>query len=233
MSLIGQSTALISLGCSCQTAQQLRVNAGALSAILGEDFAHIRLPFDWIVSSPGSTTRWLRDGLPFPAAPGELETLPHRPQSFLWRQRNISFWHDFQGPAGTDLRAAFAATAAQYAWSAAKLRALAGMRRVILVVANTQNNLAGILPAADPFENYVYTAANLVALKQAADIFLGRACDMLCVTHSGGAAAGLRGMPAHHISLARLPQDASAWEGHAPAWRDLLQMYLAPVRIAA
>ena len=233
MSLIGQSTALISLGCSCQTTQQLRINASALSENLGEDFAHIRMPFDWIVSSPASTTRWLEDGLQFPVSPCELDMMPNHPKAFLWRRRNITIWHDFQSATGVDLHAAFATTAAQYAWSAAKLQALARMRRVILVVANTQNNLPASLAGADAFESYIFTPANLIALKQAAETFLQRPCEMLCVTHPNRSAADLRGILGHNITLAKMPKDSSLWEGHAPAWRNLLQSYLTPARIAA
>ncbi len=233
MSLIGRSTALISLGCSCQTTQQLRLNAGALSACLDEDFAHIRMPFDWIVSSPVSTTRWLTDGLQFPASPAELDTMPDHPKAFLWRRRNITFWHDFQSAIGVDLHAAFATTAAQYAWSAAKFQALAKIPRLILVVANTQNNLPASLAATDAFENYIFSAAPLVALKRAAESFLQRPCEMLCVTHPGRSAADVRGISSHNITLAKMPPDSSRWEGHAPAWRNLLQKYLTPARIAA
>jgi hypothetical protein len=233
MSLIGQSTAIISLGSSCQTAEQLRVNAHALSDSLDQDFAHIRLPFDWIIASPASTTGWLNDGLAFPASPVELEAMPDYPNAFLWRRRNIYFWHDFQTATGTDLHTAFAATAAQYAWCAAKFQALATMRRVILVVANTQNNLQRTLPPADAFENYTFTAANLVALKRAVENFLGRSCEMLCLTRPDRSAADLRGIPAHDIMLAEMPRETSAWEGHAPSWRELMQRYLAPALIAA
>ena len=233
MSLIGQTTALISLGSSCQTAQQLRANAHLVSGIFGEDMAHVRLPFDWVVSSPASTAGWLDDGLAFPAGPAELTPMPEHSHTFLWRRRTIYFWHDFQGVAGPDLEAGFAFTAAQYAWSASQLRAVADLRRVILIVGNTQNNLPQSLPADDAFENYVYSAEKLVALKAAAEGFLNRPCEMLCVTYPQRCADGLRGMPSHRITVARISQDGSLWEGQGSIWGTVLSRYLAPARIAA
>jgi hypothetical protein len=226
MSIIGQRIAIVSLGSSCQTAQQLRLHAQPISEMVGDELIHDRLPFDWVISPIGKTTEWLRSGKCFPASPSDLMPVPDYRGVFLWRELGIYFWHDFWSSGDIDLTGTFEYTRNQYERGFAKFHDLRKLDRVVLVVANTQNNLPVVLGSTYSRLGFDFTAANLSDLKNATEGLLGRKCELLCVTYADRSSEALHSMPEQDIVVAKISHDASAWEGEPAVWKPLLLAHL-------
>lgn len=227
MSLVGKRIAVVSLGSSCQAAHQLRLHTQLISEILDDTLEHDRLPFDWAISPIQRTSEWLRSGQCFPASPQDLTPVPDQPGAFLWREQGIYFWHDFRSASGIDLAGTFERTRAAYEHGFIKWRRLRSFERLIIVVANTQNNLPLVLGPEYPKLGFDFTAANLAELKQSAEASLMRPCEMLCVTYADRSADELESMPTQNIVVARVPRDPSGWEGDPAVWRPVLARHLA------
>jgi hypothetical protein len=222
MSLIGNNSAIVSLGSSCQAAFQLRLQAPLLSTALNEEFVEYHLPFDWTLATPAQVADWLQSGVVFPQSPDELQPIAEREGAFLWPERGIQFGHDFMTPDGHDIAATFEATRRIYERRVRKLLTLRDAKNVIAVVANTQNNLAQVLPDLTGMR---YRRDNIVRLKQVFESFLGRPCRMLCVTYFGMVAGDFTGDSAMDITVRRIPRDASPWQGNLNQWRRVLSEY--------
>jgi hypothetical protein len=225
MSIVGQRTAIISLGSSCQTATQLRLHAQLISGIVGDKLVPNRLPFDWVISPIMKATAWLRSGVHFPASPDNLAPVPGQQGAFLWQESGIFFWHDFKGLGGVDPIGTFEHTRASYERGFAKLSDLRKLEKVTIVVANTQNNLSIVFDPTYASLGFAFNSANLIGLKKAAEEFLGRRCEMLCVTYADRCSDELCSMPEQDIVVARVPRDSSEWQGEATVWEPLLLDY--------
>ena len=224
MSIIGKQTAFVTLGSSCQPTRQLGLHAQLISEMLGDELVHDRYPLDWVISPIAKTTEWLRSGKYFPVSPDELTPVPGHDKAFLWCERGVYFWHDFWDSGG-DITSTFWHVQARYERGFAKLRDVRNLNRVVIVVANTQNNLPLVLGPAYPDLGFDFTAANLSDLQYAAEGFLGRQCEMLCVTYADRSSAELQSMPEQGIVVARIPHDDSDWEGDTAVWQQVLLDY--------
>lgn len=101
MSLIGKKHAVVGLGPSCQAAHQLKTHGARISALLGDDLEHRRLPFDWVIGAPTKTAAWLGSGEEFPYEPSDLTKLLNQATAFAWNKFGIYFWHEFKNDNGT------------------------------------------------------------------------------------------------------------------------------------
>jgi hypothetical protein len=224
MSLIGHRTAIITLGLSCQPAQQLRDNADCLSAIANEKFHHWRLPFDWVISPIENTTEWIRSGPIFPRTPDDIRAYPY-PGAFFWPERGLYFWHDFRSkdtnaldPVGT-----FEYTRGLYDHGFGKMRHLKNLDRIRFVVANTQNNLPTFL--GEDFKGFDFTQERLLHLKASAERYIGKKGSLLAVTYEDRQ-TGITSSETDGISVVVIPKDESAWKGAPDVWREILTTYL-------
>jgi hypothetical protein len=224
MSLIGAQTGIVSLGSSCQPAHQLMQHASLISERLGEELLHDRYPLDWVICPIGKVTEWLRSGDWFPRSPDDLTPVPEDSAAYLWPERSVYFWHDFRSSGG-DLAGTFRLIQGEYERGFAKLRELHALKRVLIVVANTQNNLPLVLGPAYADLGFDFTAANVSDLKFAFEAFLGRRCEMLCVTYAERSSDALHGMRDQDIAVARIPRDDSEWQGDDAVWRQVLLEY--------
>lgn len=217
MSLLGQRTAIISLGVSCQTARQLIRNAGLLSGLIQDELRHRRMPFDWVISGPEAMAEWIRDDLPFPRSPYDLMSVARGSDGYEWRGRRLLFWHDFRGGwrGGLSLFSMFDRNRQKYQHLRKTFQLAGSLERVVLVVSNMQNNLATLAgPFADDFR---FTERRLAVLKEAVERQLRRNCEMLVVSNNEECAG-----------TAVIERDASVWEGNDAGWAAALQAYFAP-----
>lgn len=226
MSLIGENIAFVSLGSSCQVAQQLRLHAATLSYELGQDLQHRRLPFDWIIAPIEKLTGILNSGVHFPSEPGHLRPHSGQVNARYWPDAGVFFWHDFFDEAGAiNVQATFESTRQQYKRHFSLLRELASKQIIVLVVANTQNNLPTVL--GDQFQGFEFTLEKLRSLKSACERYLGRRCLMLAVTYQGLADYTLAsGASSPDITVRYIARDQSEWEGDSAIWLDVLKDYI-------
>lgn len=227
MSIVGGRTAVVSLGSSCQPAQQLRRHARVVSEIIGDELAHTRLPFDWVISPIERTTEWLRSDNLFPTSPDKLTLLANSPGAFLWREMGVYFWHDFRTSDGNiDLIGTFEKTRAKYEARFTYWRNLRQLERVIVVVANTQNNIPRVLGTSYPTNGFDFTVQLLKDLKNTVDEVFERHVELLCVTCADRSSIDLQSMLDLNIVVSRIARDTSEWEGDSAEWTRVLLEYL-------
>jgi hypothetical protein len=223
MSLIGKKSAIVSLGSSCQAAHQIRLHAQLLSEAMGDELVPSRLPFDWTIASAARAATWLAAADRFPCSPGELLPVDGNDGAFLWPKHGIYFWHDFRSPSGIDVAGTFDRTREMYERQFLRLRDLGRLEKIVVVVANTQNNLTSILPSK---HDLIYSREDIVRLKTAFESMIGRPCRMLCVTNVGLHGPGFLGDPALDITVRRIPR-AALWQGNPSFWQKIFQEYFA------
>jgi len=224
MSVVGEKLAVVSLGSSCQSAHQIKQNAGMLSALTGEALTPKRFPFDWLICPPGRTAAWIRSGERFPRSPVELS--PYRQEgTFLWERRGAFFWHDFRQQKMVDVEGTFSLTRDKYHRFFNSFDDLRRRERVVFVVSNTQNNLMSVLGEDYRKGGFTFTPENTRAVKQSAEDALGKPCEMLVVTYAERSVPALESAADERIEVVRIEPDASEWKGNDAAWRALLQGY--------
>lgn len=225
MSLIGENIAFVSLGSSCQVAHQLRLHAATLSYETGQDLQHRRLPFDWIIAPIEKLTGMLDSGVHFPSEPGHLRPHSGQVSARYWPDAGVFFWHDFFDETGAiNVQATFESTRQQYEQHFSLLRKLASKKIIVLVVANTQNNLPTVL--GDQFQGFEFTLDRLRSLKIACERYVGRRCLMLAVTYQGLADDTLASDASTDIEVRYIARDPSEWEGDSAIWLDVLKDYI-------
>lgn len=133
MAAVGESLAVVSLGMSCQTAEQIRRNVGLLSELAGEELEVKGTPLDWLITSPDGIVSMLDS---FEFAPGSVEELEPRDKPY-WPKHECYFWHE---PAFSHPRA-FLSKADHLRKN---LRRLGEIGRRVFFFSNTQNNLPRI-----------------------------------------------------------------------------------------
>ena len=156
MSAMAARTAIVSLGCSCQTAIQINSHIEALSSVIGEPLMRASLPFDWLIAPPASVAGWLANGNKFPESHCEIVQHPN----FFWPRYGLHFWHEFTRGGEAALAETFHQTSQKFAHTSAKLERACRAQRRLFVMSNTQNNL-DVVRAVSPLMDFTFTAASL------------------------------------------------------------------------
>lgn len=208
MSVIGATTAIISVGMGCQTAHQLKQNKELLGSLLGETFDHCGPPFDWLFTDPVSIARMLAADEYFPASLDELTTIDARP---YWAKFNCFYWHE------AEIFSAFDAVLRKFRLKARAVARLKTMQRRIFIFSNMQQNLYTFGAKTGKVSPRV-TADQLLILKDAIDDTFGHS-EFYIVT----CAKGIE--PSAELALLNVimaPEDQTPWEGVPEVWRDAL-----------
>lgn len=218
MSAGSETTAIISLGMSCQSARQIRSSLEILSAALGEELVPERHFFDGLISPVDGLARLFEDGFPL----FRREDIAAGPGHPTWQPYGIRFLHHFrpepESPA--DIDGWFDHDLSRFRHLRGKFEALGARRRLVFVISNTQNNL-DLVARQVCLETLHFDLQELTRLQQAVDGFFGRSCEYLVVAHPerhGGA-----DLP----ELTVLEADDSEWTGDKAQWRALFRRYLA------
>ena len=164
MSALGSRTAIVSLGCSCQTAWQVNKHAAGLSNLLEEELVIAGLPYDWLIMPPRALLSWLRSGDRFPGSPAEIVQHPN----FFWPRHGLHFWHEFTVEGRPALMDRFNATRQKFAHLFVNLHRLHDLERRVFVVSNTQSNL-DLVNAVSPGLDFTFTAAIIRELAATVD----------------------------------------------------------------
>ncbi|MGN6585199.1 MAG: hypothetical protein ACTHJV_16000 [Rhizobiaceae bacterium] len=225
MSAVGEKLAVVSLGSSCQSAHQIKQNAGALSALTGDNLMPKRLPFDWLICPIARMAEWIGSGDRFPTSPLELSAY-NQEGTFFWEKRGAFFWHDFRQRRIIDVEGTFGLTGEKYRRFFNSFDDLRNKERVVFIVSNTQNNLPSVLGCDyEKGGGFTFTQGNTRALKRSAENALGRPCEMVFVTYSGRSAPTFESVRSEGITVARIQQDESEWKGDDAAWQALFRRY--------
>ena len=229
MSAIGETTAVISLGASCQTAWQITRNLALLTTLAGEPLQDSALPFDWLILPPAGLLSALKPGAArFPA--GIADLIPGPPQSngaFLWPEHGFYFWHDFLPQNGANFDAIFENARQKYDYLWRKFDAMARKRRRIFIISNTQNNLDWVSEICSGLD-IVFSHRILARLRAALNaLFPEGENRLLAVTYKSRFTAGERIADGDGIALIR--RDTTRWEGRTEIWaRVLAEQWPAP-----
>lgn len=215
MSLLGATTAVVSLGASCQTARQIRLHAGILSARLGERLEPRSFPLDWMFCPPDAAARLLRAGTRVPETQGELVEA-QRP---FWPRHGVWLWHDPMDEEGAE--AGFEEMRARMARRWDRLLALRALKRRLFVVSNTQNNLARVPDIAPQRLDFRLTAQRMRALAGAVHALFGEAgTELLFVGYPARVSADAREAG---FRLALIEPDGSDHEGDEAQWARVFE----------
>ena len=93
MSVIGEKAAVVSLGMSCQSGEQIRNHADLLARLAGDPTMRIATSvFDNIICTPGSAARMLQADTFYPNDPAALTVS----QGAYWKDLGVYFWHEYR-----------------------------------------------------------------------------------------------------------------------------------------
>jgi hypothetical protein len=231
MSVIGEKAAVVSLGMSCQSGEQIRSHAELIARLVGDPGMRIATTvFDNIVCPPASAIRMLEADTFYPGDPAAL-TLSH---GAYWKAFDVYFWHEyglhkrhfleyFLGR--VNKRRAFRELSGKYAHLSARFRSLRDRERLVFVISNTQNNLAD--NAAETGISPTLSAADVERLCDACDAYMGRPCEYILASYDDR----LRGTPHRpRLRYYSLQKDDSPWKGDIGQWEWVFGSYFSSVR---
>ncbi|SHJ58174.1 hypothetical protein SAMN02745194_02896 [Roseomonas rosea] len=221
MSILGRRTAIISLGCSCQVARQIKLYEPRLSELTGDSLKRSRFPFDWLISPLNGIEQVLNR----PSAPGPDDVEFHPAvfkKAVFWKSRHVYFWHDFLVDGRVDIPAAFAENQEKYRHAFEKFARLGAWSRRIFVLANTQNNLDDVRARA-PACDFSFSAARIARIAARLDaIFPDGRNELITVAYRSRITDNPADWPAEPYLL---EPDLSDWEGDDAAWAQVFEAY--------
>jgi hypothetical protein len=226
MSVIGDKAAVVSLGMSCQSGEQIRSHAELIARLAGDPTMQIATSvFDNIICRPASAVRLLEADDFYPQDASALTPS----QGAYWRDLDVYFWHEFRLHKRHFLeylfrrvnrKRAYRALSGKYEHLSARFRSLRSRERLVFVISNTQNNLddyaveTGISPVLD--------AAEVERLCDACDAFMGKPCEYILASYDDRLTGTLRRPRLRHYALKR---DDSPWKGDIGQWAWVFGSY--------
>lgn len=132
MSLVGDSVAFVSIGASCQTAEQINRHSGLLSDIIGEELSPQSSFFDWLFCDVASIPRFIRDYASKPLVESDIEL-----DGWRYGFVNYGLWMWHEEPDETPIPD----VVSKYNYLLDRFRSLSAKRDRFFVFSNTQNNL--------------------------------------------------------------------------------------------
>ncbi len=217
MSAGSETTAIISLGISCQSARQIRSSIEILSDALGETFEPERHFFDGLISPVAGLASLFEDGFPL----FTREDIIPGPGHPTWKPYGLRFLHHFRSEPGgvPDIDRHFAEDLSRFSYLRSKFVKLAQRQRIVFVISNSQNNLDEVARQTG-LEDLQFRKSELERLQRAVDRFFDRSCEYLIVSHAER--HGDVDLP----ELTIMETDDSEWTGDKTQWRALFQSYL-------
>jgi hypothetical protein len=216
MSAVGEQLAVMSLGMSCQTAEQIRRAAPLLREITGDPtIGPASLPFDWLIGPLSSISAMMENGTFFP----ERTEIEMRPRPY-WM--DTVFFHAFTSDHGKsyDVDRLYPAARQRSDHVIRTFQRLRNIPRIIAIVSNTQNNLTPVAAEPRSFSRTIASDA-VAALKTAAEAYLGKAIEIIVVTHAGFYETGV----AKYARIFEIEPDRSEWAGSSEEWGRVLRAY--------
>jgi hypothetical protein len=224
MALVGKSTAVVSLGVSCQTTFQIERARPLLVDRLDEELEEIGLPFDWRIQGPADVAAILRENNPYPQRAAELGGDRNR----YWEKRRTWFWHEKWED--------FARFSEKQAHLWANWGRVGRTKRQVFVASNTQNNLVdkardfGGFDFKVRLEDLFALQAQLETLFPAPELHFVTRGKLMVDLESFGFQVILerehvvrvKRLAREGVHLHILEPDRSQWQGPAAAWDQIL-----------
>ena len=234
MSVIGDKAAVVSLGMSCQSGEQIRAHAELIARLLGDPTMRVATSvFDNIICRPASAVRLLEADTFHPKDASALTVS----QGAYWKEFDVYFWHEFRLHKRYPLeylfrrvnkKRAYRELGGKYDHLSARFRSLRSRERLVFVISNTQNNLddyaveTGISPVLD--------AAEVERLCDACDAYMGKPCEYILASYDDRLTGTLKRPRLRHYSLKK---DDSPWKGDAGQWEWVFGSYFSSARRTA
>jgi hypothetical protein len=234
MSVIGDKAAVVSLGMSCQSGEQIRTHAELIMRLCGDPTMRIATSvFDNIICTPASAARMLATDTFYPRDPAALSVS----QGAYWKALDVYFWHEYRLHKHHVLEylfgrvnktRAYRELSGKYEHLAARFRSLRSREQLVFVISNSQNNLDDY--AVETGIGPMLAAEDVARLCDACDAYMGRPCDYILATYDDR----LTGVPQRpnlrHFSLR---QDDSPWRGDPAQWEWIFGSYFGNPQRAA
>ncbi|OJY77661.1 MULTISPECIES: hypothetical protein [unclassified Rhizobium] len=219
MSIVSESRAFISIGVSCQTAQQLQRHAEFLSLLVDDELRARSGFFNWVFVSASDIARVADRLVAAPITPKSLYVPTHAREALRLEDFKVWFWHEkFSDEVNQD-------DVQRIATKYERLRNnfLKMLEKPVryIVLSNTQNNL----------ENFYPYKNQGMSISLNADI-VSEIADAPWATNQYGSAQMIAlsyprrwtGKP--HRSVSYLQEDDTEWEGSVTSWDQALPQHL-------
>jgi hypothetical protein len=212
MSACGKNLAIISIGVSCQSSMQIRINAPAISKLTGEEVSKSSFPFDWLIMPPFSFCRIAENGAVFPKSFDDVDTASKIKPSW----NGAYFWHeDINSDNFDNLKE-------KYNYISLKL--FTHRRRRVFVISNTQNNLDYV--SAETDIDFTLGRAQIIAVQRSLDnLFRIGTNELIVVTSEDRVADDPADWPAHHYLVDRSTRESDDWVGDVTQWDRIFSEY--------
>ncbi|MGV1761848.1 hypothetical protein [Rhizobium sp. P44RR-XXIV] len=222
MSIVSENQAFISIGVSCQTAQQLQQHAGFLSSLLNDRLRERSGFFNWVFVSSSEIAKVVNRLLIGPITPQSLYVPVHAREALRLEDFKLWFWHEkLSDEVNQDDVEKIAAK-----YERLRNNFLKMLEKPIryIVLSNTQNNI----------ENFYPHKIQGMDIFLDADIVSEIACAPWATNQYGNAQIialtyprRWRGRP--HGSVSYLEEDDSDWQGNMASWDEALLRHFRPI----
>lgn len=221
MSIVSENQAFISIGVSCQTAQQLQRHAGFLSSLLDDRLRERSGFFNWVFVGSSEIAKVVNRLLVGPITPQSLYVPVHTREALRLEDFKVWFWHEkLSNEVNQDDVERIAAK-----YERLRNNFLKMLEKPVryIVLSNTQNNIENFYPYKIQGMD-IFLDANIVS-----EI----ACAPWAANQYGRAQLIALSYPRRwrgrsHRSVSYLEEDDSDWQGNMVSWHEALLRHFVP-----
>jgi len=218
MSIVSETRAFISIGTSCQTAQQLQLHAEYLSSLL-DDQLHTRSGFfNWVFVSTSDIAKVADRLIARPITPNSLYVPTQAREALRFEDFKLWFWHEKLSDEVS--RDEVQRIAAKYERLRNNFLKMLEKPVRYIVLSNTQNNLEDFYPYRAQEMNICLDAriVSEIALSPWVTNQYGNA-QLIALSYPR------RWVGKPHSSVCYLEEDDSEWSGSAQSWKKALRRH--------
>lgn len=217
--LFARELSVVSMGMSCQTANQISQNKALISELAQTELIERSTYMDYVITDVNKLITWFDDDCPAYPELNEISILT-KPG---WLKYGMYFWHDF----GANKHETYESVVENYQLFISKrtrkrdnLKLCSQSRRTYVFWSNTQNNLTD-MPEMD-FQNInpVVRVSQLVQLKQRYDQYIGQESIFNVVTYPERMDIDV---DVKGITINYLERDQSGWQGDVIQWQNVFR----------
>jgi len=206
------------LGLSCQSAQQIDMNAGNIAHHLGSvEFEVTSTYFDWLITPSQALSGLLSDNLPHPLSESEISLSLGAP---MFEPYGALFYHEMHLPDGRyeKTEESFEQLVSKFRYLSDKTRRLIETRRPLFVWSNTQNDLENVVPHCRSID-LILDMDTIYRIAEAADGINNGPADYLFVTYEDRSS---NVFDEDRFTIVKIEPDESLWQGDNDAWAHAL-----------
>jgi hypothetical protein len=220
LAYIDERFAVLPLGCSCQSNQQINVNSNLIGRALGSASPRrINTYFDWLVCPSISLEKMVADGLPVPEGLSDIGWARGRPEFLRY---GALFYHEFINSSKEYeyTLEGFLRLQGKFTHTSKNLADSAASKEAIFIWSNTQNNLTRVANECDGLD-LLLTEEVIERVVAAGDQLSGQHARYVFVTYEDRNVVADFKHPRATIRVLR--RDSSTWEGDAEQWAEVFR----------